>query len=122
MVVARGEIQPSRIARVFRAEHALGIARLLHGAGGGDVARVFFRLGKVDGDFQLARRGRREKARVFGDGVYANVIARAAHFIKPFRGSARPFRLVQRAKLGAHHLGRRRNRARQAVGEQFPVG
>ena len=113
VVLPRGEADAARVAGVLRAEHALGIAGLLGAALRGNVARVLFRLGEVDGDLQLPGLGVLEKAHVFGDAVHLDVVAVAAEPVEPLRGRRGAAFPVQSAK--------KRSRTRCGSGVSRPM-
>ena len=121
VVLPRGEADAARVAGIFRAEHALGIAGLLGAALRGDVARVLLRLGKVDGDLQLAGLSVLEKAHVFGDAVHFDVVAVAAELVEPLRGRRGAAFLVEREEALAHALRLGREQTHQFGGEQVAV-
>ncbi len=75
----------SGIPFVFYAELTgrVFFSRGFGGAGGGDIARVLFGLGEIDGDLEIAPSGGRLPLDVASDGRAAYVTAVAAHAIEP---------------------------------------
>ena len=118
VVLARREIHSTCIARVFHAEHAARIAGLLRIFLCGDVTRILFRLGEIDGDLQLAAGRRAEEAHVFGDAVYADIVHVAAELIEIIGGGLRALRSVELFKARAYLRRMRRERAHQLCGKQ----
>ena len=121
VVLPRGEADAARVAGIFRAEHAPGIAGLLGAALRGDIARVLLRLGKVDGNLQLAGLGVLKEAHVFGDAVHLDVVAVAAEFVEPLRSRRGAAFLVELEEALAHALRLGREQAHQFGGEQVAV-
>ena len=102
VILAGRETGAARIAGIVDTEHAGGIGK----AGGiferGDVAGIFFRLGEVDGDVQIAIGGGGGEALIFGDLVDADVIAVAAELIEPVGGSGGAFGMIAHEELVAN--------------------
>ncbi len=89
VVLPRGMVDPARVPFVRGAEQALRIVRGGQIARGGDGLGVLFRLGKVDGDIQLAVPGRRLPLDVLGDPVAADIVGILTEFIVPVGGLLR---------------------------------
>ena len=118
VVLPGGKADAARVAGVFDAQHALGIGRLRRTALGGDIPRVLFRLGQVDGDLQPPGGGILHEAGVPDDAVHLDVVHVAAQLVEVFRGGLRAELLVQQAELFAHHGRVGRDGAHQLRGKQ----
>ena len=81
-----GMVHPARVALIFPAELALGVAALGGGLGGGDGPGVLLRLGEVDGDVQIAVLRGGNPLHVSGNAVAADVVRILAEPVIPVRG------------------------------------
>ena len=82
VILSCGMVHAARIALVLHAELALGICALLCVPGSGDGLGILLRLGKVDGDVQIAIFGMRHPFLIPADAVTADVVRVLAEFIK----------------------------------------
>ena len=119
VVLARGKIHSPRVAGIFNAQHAFGIAGLLCIFLRRDIARILFRLGQVDRDFQFAHARIVEEAHVLCDSIHADVIHVSAHAVEILRRGGGAQITVELVKAFAHHLRVRRERAHQLRGEKI---
>ena len=99
----------ARIANILDAEQALRVSRRLFQLRRRDIARVFFGLGEVDGDFQLTVLRLRRPVLVLRDTVTANIIAVLTQLVEIVRRSLGRF-CVKRPEL-PHDLRRARGDA-----------
>ncbi len=95
-------IHPARIALIFPAEQTLRIARLLRRPGRRNGLGVFFRLGKIDGNVQIAIFRFGNPFHIPRDSVTPDVIRIPAEFVIIIRGLHRVF-LIKILK-GFNHL------------------
>ena len=107
VILAGGVVHPARIALVLHAELALGVGALGGQLGGGDGLGVFFGLGEVDGDVQIAVRRFGDPLQVPLDAVAADVVGVLAELVEPVGGSLGAFLLVPLLKVGADDGGAR---------------
>ena len=121
VVLARGEADAARVAGVFHAQHALGIARLPGAALGGDVPGILLRLGQIDGDLQPAAGRVLKKADVLRHAIHADVVDAAAQRVEILGGRSGAPGAIELLKARAHLGGRGRERAHQLGGEQIPA-
>ena len=100
VVLPGGMVHAARVALVFRAQGAFGIAGLRRELGRGDGARVLLGLGEVDGDVQLAVFAGVGPLFILRDAVAADVVGVLAEAVEPvgrlLRGD-----LVERMEAGA---------------------
>ncbi len=124
-----GMVHPARVALIFPAELALGVAALGGGLGGGDGPGVLLRLGEVDGDVQIAVLRGSHPLHIPGDAVTADVVRVLAEPVIPVRrllpalGAARPKFPYDRAGPGrqdAHEPGVQQITAGNVVPDDAP--
>ena len=89
VVLPCGMVHTSGIAFVFHTQLAFGIAALFGVLGGRNRLGILFRLGKVDGDIQIAVGGRGYPFLILADTVSAYIIRILAEFVKIFGSSFR---------------------------------
>ena len=121
-VVSPGRVvHPARVALVFPAQLAFGIAALGRGLGGGDGPGVLFRLGKVYGNIQIAVLRGSYPLHILGDAVAADVVRILAELIVPV--CRRLFALGAAALKFADDLaGPRRQDTHEPGIQQIPAG
>ena len=109
----------SGIALVFDAELAGGIllARVLGGAGRGNVARVLLGLGQVDGDLKIAPVGRGAPLDIARDGGTAHVAGVAAQAVEPVGRGAGLVDAHTSVELLVYNRRPRHERAHDAHGD-----
>jgi len=118
-ILPRRVVEPARVALVFGAELALGVARLRRQPRGRDGLRVLFGLREVDRDVERAVLARVRPLHVPRDAVAADVVRVLAEAVEPVgRGLGRE--LVQRAEARADLARPRRERAHELCIEQVP--
>ena len=118
VVLPGGMVHAARVALVFRAQGAFGIAGLRRELGCGDGARVLLGLGEVDGDVQLAVFAGVGPLFVLRDAVAADVVGVLAEAVEPvgrlLRGD-----LVERMEAGADLVRPGRQHAHELRVEQI---
>ena len=123
----RAQVLPRRMvlvagkAHVFRAELALGICRGGACARLGDVARILFGLGAVDGDVEHAVGGVAFPLHVLGNTACADIVGLLADGIIPVRCRLGRF-FVSRMKVADDLARQGRHNAHQQGVEQIAVG
>ena len=114
-------VHTARIALVFRAEHALGIAGLGGQLCRGDGLGVLFGLTEVDGHVQIAVLGGRLPAHVLLDAVAADVVGILRKIVVPVGGSLRAGS-IHLSKGLVHFPGQRSQDAHEFGIKQVPAG
>ena len=102
----------SRVADVFDAKKAFRIPRRLFQLRRRDIARVFFGLGEVDGNFEFTVLRVGNPVLVLCDAVAANIIAVLTELVEIVRRRFRGL-CVERPELAHHLRGPRRDAAHE---------
>ena len=122
VVLTGGVVHPARIALVLHAELALGVGALGGQLSGGNGFGVFFRLGKVDGDIQIAVGGLGDPLQIPLDAVAADVIGVLTELVEPVGRRFGTFGLVPLLKVGADDGGARGQHAHELGVEEVAGG
>ena len=122
VIFARGVVHAACVALVLHAQLALGISALGCKLCGGNGLGIFFRLGQVDGDIQIAVCGLGDPLQIALDAVAADVVGILTELIKPVGGSLRALAFVPLLKVCTHDAGARGQHAHQLGVEQIACG
>ena len=110
----------ARVAYIFDAEQALRITGRLFQLCRRDIARVFLRLGQVDGDFQLTVLRVRNPMLILCDAVAADIVAVLTQLIEIIRRRFRTF-LIQAPEFSHHFRRCRRHAAHETSVKQVAL-
>ena len=122
VVFARGVVHAACVALVLHAQLTLGVSALGCKLCGGNGLGVFFRLGQVDGDIQVAVLGLGDPLQIALDTVAADVVGVLTELVEPVGGGLRALVFVPLLKVCAHNAGARGKHAHQLGVEQIACG
>ena len=105
VILAGGVVHPARVALVLHAELALGVGALGGQLGCCNGLGVFFGLGEINGDIQIAVGGLGHPLEVPLDAVAADVVRILAELVEPVGGGLRALIFVPLLKVGADDAG-----------------
>ena len=122
VVFARGVVHAACVALVLRTQLALGVSALGCKLCGGNGLGVFFRLGQVDGNVQIAVLGLGDPLQIALDTVAADVVGVLTELVEPVGGGLRALVLVPLLKVCAHDAGARGQHTHQLGVKQIACG
>ena len=122
MIFAGGVVHAAGVALVLRTQLALGVSALGRKLCGGNGLGVFFRLGQVDGDIQIAVLGLGDPLQIALDTVAADVVGVLTELVEPVSGGLRALVFVPLLKVCAHNAGARGKHAHQLGVKQIACG
>ena len=114
-------VHAARVALVFRAQGAFGVAGLRRVFGSSDGARVLFGLGQVDGDVKRSVFAGIRPLLILRDAVAADIVGILAEAVEPVGRFARGD-FIERAEAGADLMRSGRENAHELRVEQIARG